>query len=319
MPELLIIGRIPPPVGGVAMHVKRLRQGLRRAGFHFSFCDPGSAPIPAIIFKIAKHRIIHIHFSNPAAQVLFAAFCRLTFKKLVITYHGCWGRYGALGNWAVKLSACLAHVPIVQERASLTHALRCNTRSHQISTYIPDPETVPLPARLQAAIMARRKYYQATFCTNAWNVTFDKNGDEIYGISEMIARFADYPEYQLLVSDPSGNYRSYIEKRAMHIPDNLFFISQLHDFKSILLLSDAFIRNTTTDGVSLSIHEARELGIPVLASAAVERPAFCSIFRDFSKADLREKLEEARRLINQPGTPYDVVEELITLYREIDL
>jgi glycosyltransferase involved in cell wall biosynthesis len=318
MPKLLIIGRIPPPVGGVTMHVKRLRQSLRRAGFHFSFCDPGSAPLPNILFKIATHRTIHIHFSNPTAQVLFAAFCRLTFKKLIITYHGCWGRYGALGNWAVKLSAYLAHVPIVQERASLTQALRCNARSRQISTYIPDPETVPLPARLQAAIASRRKYYQATFCTNAWNVTFDKNGHEIYGISEMIARFAGYPDYQLLVSDPSGNYRSYIERRATHIPDNLLFISQLHDFKSILLLSDAFIRNTTTDGVSLSIQEARELGIPILASAAVERPPFCSIFRDFSKADLKEKLEEARRLIALPGTPYDVVGELIKLYRETD-
>ena len=318
MAKLLIIGRIPPPVGGVTMHVKRLRQSLRQAGVHFDFCDPGSTPLANIFFKIATHNTIHIHFSNPAAQVLFAVFCRITFKKLIITYHGCWGRYGALGNWAVKLSAYLAHVPIVQERASLTHALRCNVRARQISTYIPDPVTVPLPGWLQTAIASRRRYYQATFCTNAWNVTFDKNGHETYRISEMIARFADYPEYQLLISDPSGNYRSYIEKSTPHIPNNLLFISQLHDFRSILRLCDAFIRNTTTDGVSLSIHEARELGIPILASAAVERPPFCSIFQDFLEADLKEKLEEARRLIALPGTPYDAVGELIRLYRETD-
>lgn len=318
MTKLLIIGRMPPPVGGVTMHVKRLRQSLRRARVQFQFSDPVSTPLSEILCHIATHRVIHIHFSNPAAQVLFAVFSRLTFKKLIITYHGRWGRYSVLGNWAVKLSACLAHVPIVQERASLMQALRCNARARQISTYIPEPETIPLPGRLQNIIASRRNYYQATFCTNAWNVTFDKNGHEIYGISEMIARFAGYPEYQLMVSDPSGNYRSYIEKNTTHISTNVLFISQLHDFKSILLLSDAFIRNTTTDGVSLSIHEARALGIPILASAAVERPPFCSIFQDLSKADLKEKLEEARRLIALPGTPYDAVSELIKLYMEAD-
>lgn len=317
MAKLLIIGQIPPPIGGVTEHVRRLTQNLRRTGFPFDFCDPGKASLASILFKIATHRTIHIHFSNPGTQALFAAFCRLTFKKLIITYHGRWGRYGALGNWAVKLSAYLAHVPIVQERASLLQALNCNARARQISTYIPDADILPLPARLQAAIASRRNDYQATFCTNAWNVTFDKNGQETYGISEMIARFAGYPEYQLLVSDPSGNYRLYIEKHTRHIPNNLLFISQLHDFKSILLLSDAFIRNTTTDGGSLSIHEARELGIPVLASAAVERPPFCSVFQDFSKADLKEKLEEARRLITLSGTTYDAVGELIKLYQEI--
>ncbi|WP_342086591.1 glycosyltransferase [Dyadobacter sp. OTU695] len=316
MAKLLIIGRIPPPIGGVTMHVKRLRQSLRRVGAHFDFCDPGRASLRKILADIATHRTIHIHFSNPAIQVLFAVFCRITFKKLIITYHGCWGRYGAVGNWAVRLSAYLTHVPIVQERASLTQALRCNARARLISTYIPDPETVPLPDALQSALTSRRRCYQATFCTNAWNVTFDKNGCETYGISAMIARFADYPEYQLLISDPSGNYRSYIEKRRLHISNNVLFISQLHDFRSILRHSDAFIRNTTTDGISLSIHEAREQGIPVLASAAVERPPFCSIFQDFSEADLKEKLEEARRLTALPATPYDAVGELITLYLE---
>lgn len=318
MAKLLIIGKMPPPVGGVSMHVKRLTQSLRRLGFDFDFCDPGKTSVFKILLQIATHRIIHIHFSNPVVQVVLALFCRLTHKKLIITYHGCWGRYGALGNRAVELSAHIAHVPIVQERASLLQALRCNPRSREVSTYIADPEIQPLPASLQAKIVSRRKYYRATFCTNAWNVTFDKNGREIYGITEMIDRFHEYPEYQLLISDPSGNYRSYIQKYNPHISNNIFFISHLHDFKSILLLSDAFIRNTTTDGVSLSIHEARDLGIPILASAAVERLPFCSIFYDFSKTDLKEKLEEAERLIALPVEASDTVARLIELYQDIE-
>jgi hypothetical protein len=165
--------------------------------------------------------------------------------------------------------------------------------------------------------VAIRKSYQATFCTNAWDLTFDRYGREIYGISELVSRFADYPEYLLLVSDPSGNYRSYIERCFLHIPENIFFINRLHDFRSVLLLSDAFIRNTTTDGVSLSIHEARESGVAVIASDAAERPSFCSIFRDIAKADLKEKLKEAKRHIALPGEPANAAGKLISVYREL--
>lgn len=317
MAKLLIIGKMPPPVGGVTEHVKRLTQSLRQIGFEFDFCDPGKTTIFRVLTNIVGHNIIHIHFSNPYAQAAFAIFCRLTRKKLIITYHGCWGRYREPGNLAVELSARLAYVPIVQDRAGLVRALRCNPRSREISTYIREPSIQQLPATLYRELAFRRAHYKATFCTNAWNVTFDKNGKEIYGISEMIKRFSDYPEYQLLISDPSGNYRSYIDDGPLHISPNVFFISHLHDFKGILQVSDAFIRNTTTDGVSLSIHEAREFGIPVLASAAVERPAFCSIFEDFLKVDLKEKLAEARRLVNLPTTSPDSMTKLIELYREM--
>jgi len=318
MTKLLIIGKMPPPIGGVSMHVKRLTQRLRQAGFDFDFCETGTTSFAKLLAQIAGHSTIHIHVSNPAVQLSLAIFCRLRRRRLIITYHGAWGRYGALGNIAVKLSARLAYVPIVQERAGLVQALRCNPRAREISTYIADPAIRPLPALLESELAFSRKFYLATFCTNAWNVTFDKYGREIYGISELIDRFGDYPEYQLFISDPSRKYRSYIRRHNRKITSNVLFISCLHDFKNILLLSDAFIRNTTTDGVSLSIQEAHDLGIPVLASAAVERPPFCSVFENFLKTDLKEKLEEARRLITLPAERPDTVKMLIGVYREME-
>lgn len=317
MGSILIIGRIPPPVGGVAVHVKRLTDSLRRQGFPFHFCDLGKEPLCSLLLKILRHPVIHIHFSNPRAQLIFAVFCKLIFKKLFITYHGCWGRYSWLGNYAVRLSARLAHIPIVQEHTSLIQALRQNPRACEISTYIHDVHVEPLPDKLQNKIWLLRMQYRAIFCTNAWNVTFDKYGGEIYGISELVDRFRSQPEFLLLISDPSGNYRSYIETSFPNIPGNVFFITGLHDFRSVLLQSDAFIRNTTTDGVSLSVHEARELGIAVLASAAVARPPFCYVFKDFSKTDLERSLEEARRLITLPGEMTDTVAELTALYRTV--
>jgi glycosyltransferase involved in cell wall biosynthesis len=318
MAKILIIGRLPPPVGGVTTYLKRLTNSLRHHRFAFSFCDIQKDSWADILLKIARHRIIHIHFSNPAAQLLFALLCRASFKKLIITYHGKWGRYGLAGNIAVKLSARFAHVPIVQEHASMREAMLCNSRSQLVSTYISDSEITPLSAEWHTKICKSSHNYQATFCTNAWNVVFDKNGREIYGISDLIKRFAVYPEYRLLISDPSGNYRSYIKKHIPNISENILLINHLHDFRSVLMLSDAFIRNTTTDGVSLSIHEAHELKIPVLASAAVDRPIFCSVFKDFLETDLKEKFEEAKLLAGQSAVLPDPVGQLIKLYRNIE-
>nr|WP_295926182.1 hypothetical protein [uncultured Dyadobacter sp.] len=315
MHKVLIVGKIPPPIGGVTIHVKRLTESLRKRGFNFTFCDPGKDPTITVLTEIFIHRIIHIHFSRPWLQLVFAFFCCLTRKKLIITYHGQWGRYNVFGNYLVMLSSVLASVPILQDRASLYAARLRNRHSRQISTFISSPEMDPLSPLLANEIADRQANYKYTFCTNAWNVTFDKAGNEIYGISEMVRRFSDYPEHLLLVSDPSGSYRKFIGRHFSQIPDNVLFVDQPHEFRQILKLSDAFIRNTTTDGVSLSVHEARELSVPVIASNAVDRPAFCAVFETFSKIDLEESLAQARELRTTPARHEDPVGALTDIYR----
>ncbi|MCF0071412.1 hypothetical protein LZD49_13100 [Dyadobacter sp. CY261] len=171
--------------------MKRLIENLHSRDFPFRFCDLGKDRLISVLRALIMHRVIHIHVSNPAYQLIFAAFCRLTFKTLLITYHGKWGRYDPLNNAIVKLSAHLAHAAIVQDRESLQQALRLNPRSQQISTYICGGKIERLTATLDHEINERCKHYAATFCTNAWDVVFDKNGKETYGISELIERFTD--------------------------------------------------------------------------------------------------------------------------------
>lgn len=315
MRKILIIGKMPPPIGGVTVHVKRLTESLRQRGFGFAFCDPGNDSAISIFNKIVRHRIVHIHFSRPWLQLAFAIFCRVTGKKLIITYHGQWGRYNTFENYAVTLSSMLASVPIVQDHTSLCVARLRNKRARHISTFISSPDTAPISPMLAREIVDKKKNYRHTFCTNAWNVTFDKTGREIYGISEMVHWFSDHPEYLLLMSDPSETYRKFIGRKFNRIPNNVLFISEQHDFRQILKLSDALIRNTTTDGVSLSVHEARELNVPVLASNAVNRPAFCSVFEAFSKIDLEESLAEARKRCTAPAKYKDPISALTDIYR----
>ncbi|SKC18111.1 glycosyltransferase family 1 protein [Dyadobacter psychrophilus] len=317
MSKVLIIGKLPPPIGGVTVHATRLIESLAVNGFpHFTFCDLKNDSFCRIIRKIAKHRIIHLHASNPLFQLLFAMVCVLSGKKLFLTYHGDWGRYGILDYLAVKLSASLCSVPIVQNKESLAKAKFYNGNALLISTFIPATYTTPLSQLLSRQLADFRQRFKFVFCTNAWNLSFDKNGKEIYGLSQIISNIRHVDCGGLIISDPSDSYKPFITKTFGQIPENVLFIGGQHDFGNVLQVSDAFIRNTTTDGISLSIYEAHERNVVVLASASVSRADFCNVYHDISKIDLVIELEKGRIRLQTEGKimKEDVTSQLIELY-----
>lgn len=320
--KILIIGRCPPPVGGVSNHVCRLKENLREANFEsFALRDLNIHSKPSIICDILRTKIIHLHISNPFLQLVFALVCRLLLKKSIITYHGAWGRYKNAGNLAVGLSARFATIPIVQDKQSLAQAMKMNANSRQISTYLPSKVMQPLAPEVMNAVARLKEKRRIVFCTNAWKRVFDKYGKEIYGISEMARLFAENEDLALIISDPSGEYSRSLADEFGKIPSNILMLDQPHDFRSVLVTADVFIRNTTTDGVSLSIFEARNLQIPVITSDRVSRPGFCYQFRDISTIGLGQAFFEAKKRmekdVNENGDVENPIEEIKELYNAL--
>jgi hypothetical protein len=130
----------------------------------------------------------------------------------------------------------------------------------------PDNET-------ETKIINFSRNYDVVFSTNASNVTFDSHGNEIYGISQLVTIFSQLPERGLILSDPTGMYKKYLEKRFDSLPQNLLILDYSHNFINVIMHSVAMIRATTTDGDSLSIKEALFMGKQVIASDCVSRPA----------------------------------------------
>ncbi|WP_439556390.1 glycosyltransferase [Dyadobacter sp.] len=320
MRRLLIIGKVPPPIGGVTMHVKRLVENLEKEDFgSFDFAELQHGRVRCF-FKLCRYKVIHLHISNPSWQFLLALFCRLSFKKLIITYHGSWGRYALWGNIQVSWSARLCCIPIVQNEESLRKALKWNKSARLISTFLPSEYSTPLDKCTSSKLAEFRKQHRVIVCTNAWNLTFDKNQKETYGISDLVTYVSQQPAFGLVVSDPSATYIRYISALQGELPTNVLFISIPHDFRNVLQVADAFIRNTTTDGVSLSIHEALQLNVPVLASAAVERSPYCQVYKDLKNLDLKAEIRKAKELlrgrqIEGEGTP--VIKQLISVYSSV--
>lgn len=316
--KILIIGKIPPPIGGVTIHVSRLLNTLEAKGFNrYVFLDLAKAPVLDIVRAVLRYPVTHLHTSHAYLQLLLAILCAISHKKLIITYHGNLGRYNTLKNMAISLSCRMCYLPIVQNEESLAKAIRLNPNAILISSYIPLIEEIPFNHEFENRLIRFRQQYNYIFCTNASNLTFDKDGKETYGISELIQKFTGMPEALLIVSDPSGTYSDYMGSK-MELPSNVCILSSEEAFNRILRYADAFIRNSTTDGDSISIHEALAAGVVVFASNVVSRPAKCIVYEKISQINLIVQLNYtaypfiSNRKPTQPTT--SAINSILNLY-----
>lgn len=315
--KILILGKIPPPIGGVTIHVSRLLDALRDTAYsHFHFLDLGRNSLFTILTSLLKFPVVHLNTSHVYFQLFTALLCLITKRKLILTFHGDLGRYRWFKNTMVNLSCRFCFVPIVQNQASLEKASLLNRRALLISAFIPSPVRASATPEINKLMLDFRSNYKYIFCTNACNLTFDKSGKEIYGISELVEKFSGIHQALLVISDPSGTYANYVKKRT-NLTINICFLSTLKDFGVILMHSDAFIRNTSTDGDSISIHEAIAASTPVFATNAVPRPPECILYDDLSKIDFIQHLSIPQNDAPKPTLRLaNVVDLLTTIYDE---
>lgn len=281
MKKILIVGKVPPPIGGVRIHVSRLWDYF--SFFNgYSLLDLNRLFSVKGFFAIISYKTIHLHTSNVYLRFFFAIAGFILRKNTIITYHGNLSRYSWIKNRFDYLSVRLCKVPIVINRSSYILAKRLNSQTRLVSAFIPPQHTEQLPKAIHEAITELRLKYKV-FCTNAFNVSFDKYSKEIYGISDLIRLFYSKPDYKLIISDPSGKYREFIQFKYPELADVPFWICLDHDFYEVLKLSEGFIRNTTTDGDSLSIRESIYLNIPAFATNVVDRPSGTLVYHDFDE------------------------------------
>ncbi|SEA62051.1 Glycosyltransferase involved in cell wall bisynthesis [Arachidicoccus rhizosphaerae] len=272
--DILVLGTVPPPIGGVTIHVKRLCEHLDTFAIPFEFVDFRKVNKVILLKKIWNSKIIHLHSSSPVFRFLIALFCFFCLnKKLLLTIHGNIGRFGKAKNLLDLIAISLSTVPIVLNDSSYELSMRFNRNTVLISAFIPAIETVELGDDLLRSIQLLKKSLGCVYATNASNINFDNEGNEIYQISALINLFKERPKEGLIISDPSGNYFNFCVKNGAIVPENILFITIPHDFNSVIKTVDCVIRFTTTDGDSLSVKESLYWGRPVIATNVVSRPS----------------------------------------------
>lgn len=317
---MLVIGKKPfgeknrIGMGGVVVHVIRLTDWLDDHGLDYHFYDLSSFRLSSFVKSLKASEVAHLHTSSPYLRLVFSVVCRITKTQSICTYHGDIGRFGVLKNYCDKLSIKWVDYPIVLNERSLSIARCINAKTLMLSAYIPPIKKDDLALDLQEKVSAIRGKYRILFATNASAMSHDKNGSEIYGIKELVSIVKTLPEIGLIISDPSGDYSRYYRDQ---LPENIYLITEPHPFVGVLSYADAFIRNTSTDGDSISIREALDMGVPVIATDVVDRPEGCFLF---SRGD-DAMLIKSMRAINPKAGLYSGTQdkdsaEILRFYKE---
>lgn len=311
--DILIVGRRPPPVGGVTVHVDRLCDAMAQARLGYQVVDVRAQGLPATARRIARHRVCHLHLSHPAAMFALALWCRLARTTCVMTVHGDLDRFIGVNRWFARAAVRLAHVPVLLNASSHRAALALNPAALQMSAYIRPLRREPLPAELERALRAHLAAHRPAgpvMITNAFRLAYDPAGREIYGVFALI-EWSREKGLGLILSDPSGTYQTAAHQRlAQGEAAHVLFLVGPHSFIEALAFADVFVRNTVTDGDSLSIHEALAAGKPVWATTVVPRPP--GVWTYSTLADI-----DPHRRAMPPEGDTDCSTGLIGLYRSL--
>ena len=313
--KLLIIGKLSPPavLGGVTIYCERLLEALKN-DFEISFYDLSNFNFAGYIKSLLNHKVIHLNCSNVFLRFITSIICFFLKSKLIITYHGNIERFNLIKNLFDYLSIYFTEVPILINKTSYEKSLKFNSNSKLISTFF-EPKHIP---KLDSQIKSKIKKYKKNkklFLTYASDLHFDKKGNEIYGIGELVKLFYMINKHKIIIIDPTKNLYKYVRKKYPKMSDYPLWFFERVNFISFLKLSDGFIRNSYTDGDSISVRESLHYNIPCYAKNSVDRPKGVILYENIN--DLKNKLSNKNNLEKVESSNHNI-RDLKRLYMSLD-
>lgn len=293
--DVAVWGRIPPPIGGMAVHLKRLLPHVVNAGISVQMYSVGRrTPDHPQVKQVSDHRFvwmlrlllrecepIHYVFSdNTSAR--FAASLLSFFKRADVVL-----RIGGESLHSARISENFV------ERIMIRFAIRHATAIVGVSEEICDlalamgarrvvhvPGFIPeichdkfLPVEVKAFLEADEGPVML-----ASGEIHDPDLDDLYGAYFLLDLLEQLPNARLLFyayqitmdTTPQDRLAEEIKKRGLQ--NRYFLFQSTTDLIPAILNCDLMVRPTYSDGDSNAIREAIHFGLPVIASDCVKRP-----------------------------------------------
>ena len=310
-----IVGVIPPPFGGVSVHVLREIELLRTEGFKVDLYEQrGKSDPDNSVYPLPKSRLgffkfltrvdcdlLHFHFSNHMASALTGLVLLLRpTQKYICTIHGeslvkawvggGWWYRKLLKNYLCRADAIISVNPDVAKFIQETIGVS-DTIVAVIPAFLPPSREELADENIPLAV-AEFIDGRTVIGTHGW-FGFFQDGVHVYGF-DMIAKLValtkqkglDVVFYTVISGSYDAEHREQIFRLQEPLKDRWLIIEESFACASLFGKSDVFIRPTYTDGDSVSIRECLSLGVPVIASDAVKRPDQCSIFESRNQESL---------------------------------
>ncbi len=327
--DLAIYGAVPPPYGGVSVHVRRLASRLNEAGVDYMVYSPGAYRHPEDRVKSikkghvaflrfltsVKEPVVHLHTVNLTALSAAARILRSRRKRVIATIHNSEMLRSSRGDnrvpsWCVKALGQVDHFVAVSAEIQLQlESVGIDRSRVSVSpAFLPPSPDETSSANVPFKVQGFLNLHSPVIGTQGF---FGNHisGEHVYGfelIAQLISRlkvsFPGVGVYTAIsgIRDKSHKSKILQLRREMGIENEWMLFEGSLPAVATYRQCDLFLRPTLTDGDSVSVRECLNLGIPVVASDAVERPDGCVLYDNL---DLNSLEASVHRAIETPWTP----------------
>lgn len=306
--SLAIVGTLPPPFGGVSVHVNRMLDLLQGHGIDAKLYEQtgkniperGVVPLGSSKFQFLRLLLkfqqdtIHFQFNKHVALALASSVLKLRRRKqYIITVHSerpC-RQYFERNRWFQRSMRRYfrdaKHLICVNQNICdfMTETLKISSsKVSMIPAFLPptnlEMQSDHIPESVSQFIATKDKVVG----THGWFGYF-VDGGHVYGF-EHIAKLAreiqesgeNIGMYTVISGCYEPEHREKILKLQSELAENWMIVESPFSCAALYKQTDLFLRPTLTDGDSVSIRECLSLGVPVLASDAVTRPSSCHTY-----------------------------------------
>ncbi len=351
--KVLLVGPYPPPFGGMATHIKNLQTNLTANGIDAHVLSSNEVEKWTnrvwheklnLIWVFEKgirlnFDLIHYHATAYNLKGLFAfGLLAKIGKPVLITLHSFRldnYKFSTLLRPLVRLA--LSSFPIIicvgTELANQIIQIGINrAKIKVVSPYLPSINdsihSTNIPKELELFI----KHHSPIISACASKLVFYQNHD-LYGMDLCVSLvkelFTEMPNIGFIFSLSQIGNQVYFDQIMNEVQSNglqnNFYVQISSDYIPVIQKSSLVIRTTNTDSYGLSVMEALEVGIPVIASDVCTRPKGTILFKSRDLDDLTAKVREVLmmpdKLRENPRRAYesDEINEIIKIYNDMTL
>lgn len=324
--DVAIIGGLPPPYGGVSVHIKRLLAHLDRAGIHYHLYNTGLDPTASERITPVGRRglkwflqylvcgrepVVYVHTSQWGIWAATWWLSRVRGKAVVIALHTdslrrLWPVRGRPAKRAILAAFRAAHTLVAVNshiRDFLEQTGGLGHKTVVIPAFIEPPDDPSNQTEIAPAVRSFCESHRPIILANGAPILYD-DGRDLYGIDmtiEMAARLREvWPHIGVIwyvLKFPGWN-PSYLNRMTDHIrrrnlDAHWLFVEPTGEMYPLFRSVDLFVRPTCSDGDAVSVREALYFRVPTVASDASPRPNGTIVFHSRDLEDYVAKVRDA--------------------------
>ncbi|MDD9174894.1 hypothetical protein PVK63_09365 [Aliivibrio sp. S2TY2] len=274
--KVILVGKIPPPFGGVAVSIKNYFDALSsRNEVDVILYSP--LEFFKIIFSDAE--FVHFNLSRSYKRFLYSLVCFIFKKKVIHTVHG---QHFNVKNLFNFFSGKLSHRILVLNK-EVYRKLR-PVFNNKVFIVSPILKIENLSSAKHKGFKKVNFYPKCILLYS--NKRTEIDGKDVYGVDFILSMLSEIKEldYKLVILDLGKDY-SFLKEDSQ-----IIYYDSPMNFLDLVASVDIYIRPTSTDGQSIAVLESLSVGTPVLASDSVLRPEACYLYQHESKSEFLKKL-----------------------------